>query len=78
MRIYNITVNTNAYKGISTDEIVYQIYWPPEATLMGSITGPVNPADQIEPTPWYINIPPITIPIIFVGILLIAYWKKLL
>jgi len=73
IRTYEITVYTNTYIAIPIDNIEYQIICPPGEPQIGDIQGPVNPIDVIAP-PWYNSIPPITIPIGFI-ILLIVAWR---
>ena len=75
IRKYEITVYTNTYIAIPIDEIEYQMQWPPGTPLTGAIDGPINPGDIIAP-PWYNEIPPITIPIGFILLLILAWRLK--
>ena len=73
-RIYNVTVWFSSYTSIPTGEIEYQITWLPESQVTGSIFGPIDPNDLIEP--WYSNIP-LTIPIGLVFLIIVAWRLKL-
>jgi len=77
IRNYEITVYANDYAGITVDEIEYQIQLSSSNPVAGTITGPIDTAEIIvEPPPWYNNIPPITIPIGFILLLVIAWRLK--
>jgi len=75
IRTYNITINTITYSGIIIDDIEYKILWPPGTQFTGTIQGPVEPV-QLDPQPWYSSIPPITIPIGLIVLVIIAWRLK--
>jgi len=75
-RIYDITVSAASYTGLVIDYIDYEIFWPTSDPLTGTIEGPIDTEEIIEPPPWYNNIPPLTIPLGFLILALIAWRQK--